>query len=463
MRRRFTVCFLLIALLFRSAAVHASEPAEMTVRLAVQPMAAPKPALKYVFLPEVSEMTPGNAAQWYLRCFAEQRQFFFSKEGGDERKRLLTKPLGEIEVEKYAQYGGNALRQADWAARLNTVDWQVLSRIQTEGAELSQPELGPLHILATALQARFRTELAAKRYDDAVRTVKTLFGFARHLGESPTEAANRLGLTIADLTVDALEEMLQQPDCPNLYWALTDLRCPLVEIRNGFQGTGTMVANELKPLREDTVMTDEQLEKVVSRLSGIIGYAREQAGHAPRSFRGLLAARAKNADTLAAVRKRLLDAGLAEGLVPNFPANQVLLLDAKRDYETRRDDSLKLLSLTPWQIDTLTDTGRNSGADGLMADLIPTVLKTRLTQARFEARVALLRHVEALRMYAAAHEGRWPAKLADLPVPVPDDPFTGKPFGYQVEGATAHLHGTPPKAEEKNPAYRIHLVVTVKK
>jgi hypothetical protein len=42
-------------------------------------MPEPKPALRYLLLPEVRELNPGNPAQWYLRSFQEQRNFFFSR------------------------------------------------------------------------------------------------------------------------------------------------------------------------------------------------------------------------------------------------------------------------------------------------------------------------------------------------------------------------------------------------
>ena len=70
--------------------------------------------------------------------------------------------------------------------------------------------------------------------------------------------------------------------------------------------------------------------------------------------------------------------------------------------------------------------------------------------------MALLRHVEALRLYAAAHDGRLPGKLSDIGVPLPADPFTGKPFAYQVDGATARLRGSPPRGEKQNPVYNLH-------
>src|SRR5271156_404564 len=103
---------------------------EAAVRLTVRPMSAPKPALKYQLLPELQELNPGNAAQNYLKCFMEQRYFFFSKEAAADRARYRMMPLAELPADKLSQYGGAALRQADWAARLDTVDWQTLQRIQ---------------------------------------------------------------------------------------------------------------------------------------------------------------------------------------------------------------------------------------------------------------------------------------------------------------------------------------------
>ncbi len=132
-----------------------------------------------------------------------------------------------------------ALRQADWAARLDTVDWQALPCIQQGGIEDVPRDLGPLQVLATALQVRFRAEVADRRFDDAIRTAKTLFALARHLGEHPTVIANLIGFSVAHLGLTTLEEMVQQPGCPNLYWALTDLPSPLVDFRNGMRGDRT--------------------------------------------------------------------------------------------------------------------------------------------------------------------------------------------------------------------------------
>ncbi len=79
------------------------------VHLTVRPMPAPKPVLKYQLLPELRELNPGNAAQNYMKCFMEQRYFFFTKESAAERARYQTMPLAELPVDKLLHYGGFAL------------------------------------------------------------------------------------------------------------------------------------------------------------------------------------------------------------------------------------------------------------------------------------------------------------------------------------------------------------------
>ena len=65
--------------------------------------------------------------------------------------------------------------------------------------------------------------------------------------------------------------------------------------------------------------------------------------------------------------------------------------------------------------------------------------ETRRVQGRFEQRVALLCNIEAIRMYAAAHDGKFPDTLDASGVPVPADPFTGKSFSYTRDGTIATL------------------------
>ena len=75
----------------------------------------------------------------------------------------------------------------------------------------------------------------------------------------------------------------------------------------------------------------------------------------------------------------------------------------------------------------------------------------------------LLRCLEAIRIYAAEHAGKFPASLDEINFPVPVDPVTGKPFAYSLEGTTAHLRGGPPQGMEKVAVYNVHYEITIRK
>jgi hypothetical protein len=441
-----------------------SQAGETKVHFMVRPMPAPRPALKYQLLPELRELSSGNAAQNYLKCFAEQRNFFYGKDAVNDRARYLTMPLTELAAEKLRDYGGSALRQADWAARQDSVDWQDLGRVQAGGLDELPPGIGPLQILGMALQVRFRAEVADRRFEDAVRTAKTMFALARHLGEHPSEAANRVGLWIAHLGLDTLSEMVRQPDCPNLYWALTDLPCPLVDLRKGIQGETALIGAELRVLRDDVPMSEAELECFVSHFCGVMSFAREQAGRPPGSLRPELGARVRNDKAVDAARRRLIEAGQAEALVNRFSPLQVILLDDRRAYEIERDERRKLLGLPFWQID-VPEKGEPVGqaAAGLFMDLLPAIMELRQTQVKVEQHVALLRHIEALRLYAAGHHGQLPGKLSEVKVPLPVDTITGRPFGYAAEGATAHLSAGLLPSGRHGLEHRLRYEVVMKK
>lgn len=184
------------------------------------------------------------------------------------------------------------------------------------------------------------------------------------------------------------------------------------------------------------------------------------------SVRAWLDAR-QDGPSVRAARGRLAGVGFSRERIERFPADQILLLDAKREYEVVRDEAMKLASLPCWQAEELAAKARPARERALEQTLFgflePATETLRRTQGRLDQRIPLLRHVEALRLYAADHGARPLLQLADLPVPLPSDPFTGKPFPYQVNQTTAHLRGTPPRAEEKKALFNVRYEVTIRR
>jgi hypothetical protein len=83
---------------------------------------------------------------------------------------------------------------------------------------------------------------------------------------------------------------------------------------------------------------------------------------------------------------------------------------------------------------------------------------------RIDRRIAALRCVEALRLHAAAHDGKLPASLADVKeVPIPADPMTGKSFAYKVDGDTATISAGAPDGEEPTAHNTLIYELTLRK
>jgi hypothetical protein len=458
MMRALPVCAVLAVLPLLCGA---DEPTTTVIRMTVQPMRAPKPALKYQLLPELREMNPGNPIHEYSRCFAEQYNFWRNKQAVEDREKWQTMPLKELPLKQLRDYGRVALRRADYAARLDTPDWQILLQIKSEGVNLLLPDLQGLRELAGALKVRFRTEVAERRFDDALVTAKTMFALSRHLGQHPTLIGDLVGIAVASVAIGPLDEMIQQPGCPNLFWALTDLPHPFIDLRLGLQGERTFLMADFALLDDRAPMTEAQLQKFVDRLDRLMKNTRVN-----KDVRGWLDALAKDEGHVRAARQRLIDAGSAEDKVRAFPAPQVVLLDEKLAYEVRRDEAAKVLALPYWQAEPVLRAWRQpkgEKGDTLFAELASGGERVKLAQARLEQRLGLLRCVEALRLYAAEHDGRLPARLDDIGLPLPVDPITGKPFAYKLDSPTAVLRGTPPPGQEKIAAYNVRYEITIAK
>jgi hypothetical protein len=432
-------------------------PTETFIRLNVQPMPAPKPALKYQLLPELREMNPGNPILGYLKCFMEQQNFFHNKAVVDAREKYREMALADLPLKELHDYGRGPLTRAGEAARLDTPDWQVLLKAKKEGIFLLLPEVQELRNIAGCLQLRFRVQVGERDFDEAIVTAKTMFALSRHMGEHPTLIGDLVGLAMANLTFRPLEEMVGQPGCPNLYWALADLPVPFIDLRKGIQGDRLMIDPVFVGLDPTAPVADAALEKVVAEIDKVL-----KAEGSKKDARAWLDTRAKDDAYVKSARKRLVESGLEEKAVREFPALQVIILDEKREFEVRRDERTKWSPIPYWKAEAgLLDASAARADDALFGP--SAYLKVKKAQARIDQRIALLRHVEALRLYAAEHEGKLPAKLNDIKVPLPEDPFTGKPFLYEVEGPTAILKGSPPKGDEANAAFNIRYVVTIKK
>jgi hypothetical protein len=89
--------------------------------------------------------------------------------------------------------------------------------------------------------------------------------------------------------------------------------------------------------------------------------------------------------------------------------------------------------------------------------LLPALNSVGLATVRGERQFDMLQCVEAIRLYAAAHDGTLPDSLEALTEsPAPLDPATGKPYEYRRDGASATLIAPIPPGAPNNTNYRLH-------
>jgi hypothetical protein len=464
MKRRLACLTVLLAA--GAAAAQAPDEPKPT-RLTVRPAAAPSPALKYKLLPELQDQTPGNAALVYYRAFSPElwgnilRPNVWEKVAAAPQAPLAELRRGDLNWVRY----GPILRDVDRAARREYVDWEMAERLRREGYFTLMPDVQGLRQIATLLVVRARLEIAAGDSDRAVYTLQTGLTLARHVGRAPTLIQALVGIAVADMMLTQLEELLQQPGAPNLYWALTDLPRPFADLRRALQGDKLSLLGTLPVLRdlETTPLTPQQQQALLAKGFDLLGLysGKGKSGMDRLEAVGLVLRAYPEA-------KRAL---IAEGRRPKeieaLPALQVVLLHSLHQYRRWQDDLYKWYGLPYWQARPhLAEMDRKLRQPGVrlegmpFVDFLPALDRVVFAAARLDRRLAALRCVEAVRLYAAAHDGKLPAALGDVTdVPIPGDPVTGKPFAYRAAGDRATLSAPIPPGETAQYALTYELTL----
>ena len=450
------------------------------IKLTVRPQTEPVPALKYRLLPEVRDLTSGNAVLSYQRAHSPEwlgrlrRHPDYSK-----IHDWLEFPLSEMPRDKVrGLLPMNALEEVDLGARRDYCDWQLLERLRKDGIMMLMPDIQMFREYGTLLGLRARLEMGEKKFDKAAYTMQTGFALARHLDEAPTLISGLVGLAIANTMCNQVETMIQLPDAPNLYWSLTDLPRPFISLRTGFQSEKIAIDALFPELRaalnnpKSGPMSMQRVQESLDNLALVAALSEGESKHGMRFGAAIMAAK-----IFPVAKKYLIQHGRTPAQVDALPVIQVALMYALAEYDAHFDHMYKWHNVPFWEMEPgmnkafkkLAKSRANvmsTGGIPLAEILLPAVQRVFLTRARFERRVAALRCVEAIRLYAAANQGKLPASLSDIKeVPVPIDPVTGKSFQYRVEKGMAILIGPWPQAlsaSDNTLRYELTLTAAVK-
>jgi hypothetical protein len=458
----------MVSLALCAAHARAADPGDgqsiRTIRLQLSPAPEPLCALEYRFETSYAEHEPGNAAFLYQTAVGQMMQAN-SGDGAIDRdtlRRWHTDPIEKLPVEKVRRAVGRfeqSFRLLETAARRERCTWEY--PVRKEGFPYVNPFLSEYRTLSRLVALKAKLEIHDGDLIAALGTLRCGVALARDVGDGPNLIQHLVGLSMAAGMLRQIEGFIERPDAPNLYWALTALPDPLVNIRKAVQMESECLATELPELRtlEETVLSNEQVLDLWQRTALWVGYNNGNPDRWLDKVRDLAAAM----ERYPRAKTNLLERGYAAEKVEAWPALYVIVVDQYHQFCAVRDLSFKWTHVPYAQAREGLKQGERAisglwkyGNAGILANplvnALPAMSRIAFLDARLERDIAILRCVEAIRMYAADHEGKLPGSLAEITaVPVPPDPFNGKAFHYAPAGGKAILESpVPPNGGAKD-------------
>ena len=417
------------------------------VKMTVSPTPKSAAPMSYALIPQLRDMKPANAALFYERS---QSQEWWTNFKGKQHEMLyesLERPWNPA-TDK-AEWLPLPLKEIDYAARCEHCDWQLTDRLRTDGFWFLMPDMQTMRTLNVANSFRIRSAIHQGKFDEAAHGLQTSFAMSKHVGEAPMAITYLVGTSLAAMSQRRIEEWIEQPNAPNLYWPLTDLPSPLIDWRRPLEGEAVVleqVLPEIQHALHEPKPSPISPDAIRNRLKSFaeLGVVRYQLLEWSLLF----------VQEAGPARERLAAKGLTAEELDRLPVIQVVLMDLMRRNDEHLQGYLRLRNLPYWQARPFLNKmnaeyveRRNRADTYRIIDMWSPALDNLFSsRARTERQFGLLRTIEALRLYAAEHDGQWPDTLDDLrPLPVPPDPFTGKAFAYRREGGKAILEaGAPP-------------------
>ena len=464
-------------LMFLPGPLHAGEPEPSPkpptdlpkqLELLVDPAPEPFPALRYSLLLPSEARKAGSAAPIYLRLVHE-RHDEWRKQLGSGSETFLDVPFAAMsipEAEKFLDRFANVTVQLSAAARRTDCQWEYVLEGQ-DPLLISLSDSQSMRAYGRLLCIKARYEIRGGKFDQAVSTMQDNLALARHVANGPFIVSRLVGVTISSITLDRVQELLQQPGAPNLYWALASLPRPLI----AFDGALVMERQllelkfpelaELDRLRSAAVWqrlaqslrnwaaevvdlelssakpkhSEEALKKIhavatADQLQAARNYLQQKCGLSATQVQAAVDAEIEVRHTLALYRE------MTESWQKWFSVPYPLSLVRAPEVFAELKDDVSRRELFPLSSVLLIEFGN--------------VLKA---QARLDRQITRLQTIEALRMHAAA-TGQLPERLDEIAiVPVPADPVTGKPFQYsrQKDAAVLTVTDQPDLTGESQP------------
>ncbi len=454
---------------------------EKTIKLTIHPKAESKPSLKVQLVPDAASQLEGNAALFYLKAmgFLEQNT---ARDRIWEMQKLASEQAKETgkQPSDFPPYSYVDMHPADYPKKEvreyldGLLAFQVPSLREARlynGFSMNRnlalsdnpigyllPEMQAIRELARTQRIRCRLAIAENRIDDAIEIIGQQLTMSRHIGMDDFLVSHLVGVAILGITCDDTLHLITHADCPNLYWAFAQLPDPLVAPERCLAFERQFIYLQIPKLKEVDAIPKSQsywtefLADFAKRTADFDQFNGESDVVIISKVQGdarLESIRQSIEENVPQAKEYLLSRGVVtKETIDSYPKEQLVFLAMKDYYDVCRDDLFKLFYL-PYDLardrfasanaQLKNDRQRYGWFAGLANGMLPSIDAFHAAQVRAKQRLALIQAVEAIRMAGAANGGKLVDSMDATPVPVPNDPFTGKPFSYEVVGDVATL------------------------
>jgi hypothetical protein len=442
-------CFVLALPTFLHAQPAAQPPAGETIKLTVHASAIAQPALRYALLPDLADQQRGNAAALYMIAskIPPTAKELWTK--ADDYNAMPLEKLPQQEVEQFLGQFAETLDNVQMAARRQDVHWD--SGLRERGISAPLPYLNDIRNFNRLLVLKARLQLSRHEWAPAARTIQDIFSVARQLGNEPVLIQGLVESSMMESVLRrCIEGWLADGNSPNLYWSLSSLPTPFIDLHALAQWERAEVAftdAQLRLALKDQLPPQEwrQAIETMARLGQLADASEGEGKGGEKGF--VPSADKLIQDALAPARRYLESSGLPKDQVEKMSPEQAVGTYFVHQYRQLEDELWKGWELPVYQTAKGTAHADEELAAALkqqplnpLLKLLPRARRARYVFARTERHIAMLRTIEAIRDFAAHHEGRPPKALSEITdLPMPMDPISGKAFEYSSDGQTTSL------------------------
>lgn len=446
--------------------------------LKIHPQAAPTPALMYRLDPDILKQESGNAVQNYYRAYSPEWASFRyrDKDYWKKEEEWQNLPIDKLPPEADNR-NSRYLLEIERGTNRSHADWDMIPGIKRDGVMFLLPDIQGMRNFARDLTLRTRYELKEKDYPAAIKSMRTTITLGRHVAKGVTLIQGLVGFAITAIGFKQVEEGIQQPGFPNLYWALAALPPTPIDLREAMDGEKFLLESIIPGLRDilyskkPKAVGQPELQAMVDKfreamtLSGERGSERTEVEKLMEKF-GLSVMMAA---AFPAAKEKLLKFGWNSKALDSLPPLQIVLMCEILIYDEAYDSILKWLNVPYWlakaDLEKTIQAGKlKEGTSlsplplGVLAKLLlPATNKVLHAKVRLQRHLAQLMVVEAIRMHAA-QTGKLPQTLEEIKVvPIPVNPVTGKSFSYKNEGTFAMLESEKISDADPKEHHRIRL------